>query len=74
MHDKEYNDLLKKMQDFNKKLKKGGPEAKKLAKDFLFRAGITTKAGNIAKPYWGGMEPGQKCPKRKNAKDKKNRK
>lgn len=74
MHDKYYDRLLKSMKDFNKKIKNGGSYAKKLANDFLIRAGIITEKGNITKPYWGGMDPEEKCKHRKNAKDKKNRK
>lgn len=65
---------MKSMKDTIKKLKRGDSAAKRLAKKLLFDAGITTKKGNLTKHYWGGLDNGQKCPVRKNAKDKKNRK
>ena len=72
MHDKEYNDLLKSMKSFIKRLKKNDRGAKKLAKQFLVNAGITTEKGNLRHPYRG--ETGYTVTNRKNAKLRKNRK
>ena len=47
MTEKERNELLAYMEEFEKKVAGN----KELARDFLVRAGIYTKKGKLAKPY-----------------------
>jgi len=47
MDEKERNELLAYMEEFKKKIEGN----KELARDFLIRAGIYTKEGQLAEPY-----------------------
>ena len=47
MDEKERNELLAYMEEFKKKIEGN----KELARDFLVRAGIYTKEGQLAEPY-----------------------